>query len=48
MGYTAYKGGPGRLLAGPRAPAIDDFVRRAYLMRVGRPDVEPASTSTAR
>jgi len=42
MGYTAYKGGPGGFWRAHEPPAaIDDFVRRAYLMRewVG-PDVE--------
>ncbi len=44
MGYTAYKSGPGGKWRGHEAPAvIDEFVRRAYLMRawVG-PEVELA------
>ena len=43
-GYTAYKGGPGGKWRGHEPPAvIDDFVKRAYLMRewVG-PNVELA------
>ncbi|MCU0520333.1 MAG: galactonate dehydratase [Anaerolineae bacterium] len=42
MGYTAYKAGPGGFWRAHEPPAvIDDFVKRAYLMRewVG-PDVE--------
>ena len=44
MGYTAYKSGPGGKWRGHEPPAvIDEFVRRAYLMRewVG-PEVELA------
>ncbi len=51
MGYTAYKGGPGGFWRAHEPPAaIDDFVRRAYLMRgSGSARMSSsASTSTAR